>query len=96
MAQPLRALAALLEDSCSSPSPHRAAHAHLQVQFQGIWHPLLVSMAIVWTRCTDRHVGKRPIHTLKQTNKQKLPNAIQNATKYLARKSYEVVTLHHG
>ncbi|EGW04989.1 hypothetical protein I79_003494 [Cricetulus griseus] len=64
MAQQLRALVALPEDLGSSPSTHMAAYSHLQLQSQGIQHPLPVSMG---TRhgCgaqPDMYTGKIPIH----------------------------------
>jgi hypothetical protein len=41
MAQWLRALALLPEDSGLIPSTHMMAHNHLQLQFQEIWYFLL-------------------------------------------------------
>ena len=44
MAQQVRALTVLAEDSSSVPSTHMVAHSHLQLQYQGTQDPLLTSV----------------------------------------------------
>lgn len=45
MTHQLRTLADLPKDPASVPSTHMAAHNHLELQFQGIRHPILASAA---------------------------------------------------
>lgn len=70
MAQWLRALAALLEDSSSIPSTHVTAHNCLQLQSQGIQYPLLTSADIARSRYLDIYTGKgKIVFTRTQRNK---------------------------
>ena len=57
-----RALAAFAEDPCPVPSTHTPAQNHLQLQFQGIWLPLLASAGT----STQVHIyaGKTPTHVI--------------------------------
>lgn len=53
MAPWLRALATLAEDQASTPSMHIVAPKPLELQFQGIHRPLLVSVGTACPWCTD-------------------------------------------
>jgi hypothetical protein len=55
----LKAPADLPKDLISIPSTQMVKHNHLQLQFQGIFFPLLVSSGTAHTcLCTDIHTGK--------------------------------------
>lgn len=55
MAQQLRVVAVLPEDTDAVPSTHASAHNPPQLQLSGIRHPLLTSTGM------DTNAGKTPI-----------------------------------
>ena len=63
MAPLLRALVLLAEDLGLILSTHMTTHNHLELQFRGIWHPLLVfsdTRSCMWY--TNMHVGQTALH----------------------------------
>ena len=64
--QGLRALPALSENPGAIPRIHVVAHNCLQLQFQGINHPLLTLVGTVFTWCTIIHSGNTSIYINKR------------------------------
>jgi hypothetical protein len=60
IAQKLRALATFAEDPGLVPSPGMVVHNHLKLQFQWIWHLLLISKGIRHT-CTEERAGQADV-----------------------------------
>lgn len=72
MARWVTVLATFIVDTRSVPSTHMVPNSCMYLQLQGIYNPLLTSVATVHTRCTDIQAGKAIHHIEGTTGEHRL------------------------